>query len=43
MNLLCDLQLNIRLFEIQEIQTEQIVFREVLVVEVQLLLLEIYV
>jgi hypothetical protein len=42
MSLLCDLQLNIQHFEIQEIQIEQIVFHEVLVDEVQLLLHETY-
>jgi hypothetical protein len=37
MNLLCDLRLNIQLFEIQKIQIELIVFREVQVDEVLLL------
>jgi hypothetical protein len=41
MNLLCDHLLNILLFEIQEIRTEQIVFLVAQAEEVQLLLLEI--
>jgi hypothetical protein len=43
MNLLCDLRLNIQLFEILKIQTELTVFPEVQVDEVRLLSLEIYV
>jgi hypothetical protein len=43
MNLLCDLRLNIQLFEILKIQTELTVFLEVQVDEVRLLSLEIYV
>jgi hypothetical protein len=41
MNLLCDLRLNIQLFEILKIQIELTVFLEVQVVEVLLLLHEI--
>jgi hypothetical protein len=41
MNLLCDLRLNIQLFEILKIQIELTVFLEVQADEVQLQLLEI--
>jgi hypothetical protein len=43
MNLPCDLQLNTQPFEILKTLTELVVFREVLVDEVLLLLLETYV